>query len=481
MELSSPVDDSDSNSPHELEPIPGLNGVPVRWYDADRTEPYTRITPFQERHDTSVEFFYKPITLSALAVGLALLTYVATTQDVLKEGRDKRSVGVYASILSFLVFSMIQFRDGPFIRPHPAFWRMVLGVNLLYELALVFLLFQDLDSARGMMTLLDPALGVPLPEKSYAEDCALGWATIWNALDVFCVAHTLGWFGKAMILRDYWFCWILSIAFELAEYSLQHQLANFAEVRLLLPLVPACLISECLLSVGGTMYVVHYANKETAAYPLSFKWVLDVLICNWVGTYLGMKVCQYLEVKPYEWRGLRQHRGLRSKARRVLSQFSPHDFTAFKWGTASSFMHYIIVVLLLAVFLAAELNPFYLKTLLWMEPDHPIVIMRLAFVFLCALPAVRELYQYINDPRRAVRMGQHVWLLLATILTELLVIRKWSVGVFTDPFPRGVKWGLSTGAVLLVLYPVVQFGIPSARRYIRKEKKKARGKKAKAQ
>ncbi|KAK0221482.1 phosphatidyl serine synthase-domain-containing protein [Armillaria fumosa] len=446
MELSSPVDDSDSNSPHELEPIPGLNGVPVRWYDADRTEPYTRITPFQERHDTSVEFFYKPITLSALAVGLALLAYVATTQDVLKEGRDKRRVGVYASILSFLMFSMIQFRDGPFIRPHPAFWRAVLGVNLLYELALVFLLFQDLDSARGMMTFLDPVLGVPLPEKSYAEDCSLGWTTIWNALDVFCVAHALGWFGKAMILRDYWFCWILSIAFELAEYSLQHQLANFA---------------ECWWD----------------------HWVLDVLICNWVGTYLGMKVCQYLEVKPYEWRGLRQHRGLRSKARRVLSQFSPHDFTAFKWGTASSFGHYIIVVLLLAVFLAAELNPFYLKALLWMEPDHPIVIMRLAGVFLCALPAVRELYQYINDPRRAVRMGQHVWLLLATILTELLVIRKWSVGVFTDPFPRGVKWGLSTGAVLLVLYPVVQFGIPSVRRYIRKEKKKAkaRGKKPKAQ
>ncbi|KAK0202127.1 phosphatidyl serine synthase-domain-containing protein [Desarmillaria ectypa] len=436
MELSSPVDDSDSNSAHEPEPVPGLNGVP-----ADRTEPYTRITPFQERHDTSVEFFYKPITLSALAVGLALLAYVATTQDVLEEGRDKRRVGVYASILSFLMFSMIQFRDGPFVRPHPAFWRAVLGVNLLYELVLVFLLFQDLDSARGMMRILDPALGVALPEKSYAEDCTLSLASVWNALDVFCVAHTLGWFGKAMILRDYWFCWILSIAFELAEYSLQHQLANFA---------------ECWWD----------------------HWVLDVLICNWIGTYLGMKVCQYLEVKPYEWRGLRQHRGLRSKARRVLSQFSPHDFTAFKWGTASSFMHYFVVVLLLAVFLAAELNPFYLKTLLWMEPDHPIVIMRLAFVFLCALPAVRELYQYINDPRKAVRMGQHVWLLLATILTEILVIRKWSVGVFTEPFPRGVKWGLGIGALLLVLYPAVQFGIPSARRYIRKQKKKARGKKA---
>jgi phosphatidylserine synthase 2 len=85
----------------------------------------------------------------------------------------------------------------------------------------------------------------------------------------------------------------------------------------------------------------------------------------------------------------------------VIKQFSPHDFTAFKWEGAKDFLHYFTVVLLLAVFLAAELNPFYLKSLLWMEPDHPVVIGRLAGVFLCGLPAVRELYQYINDPRYA--------------------------------------------------------------------------------
>lgn len=77
---------------------------------------------------------------------------------------------------------MIQFRDGPFIRPHPAFWRIALGMNLLYELALVFLLFQDLHSARRMMTFLDPALNVPLPEKSYAENCALTVRNIWVSL-----------------------------------------------------------------------------------------------------------------------------------------------------------------------------------------------------------------------------------------------------------------------------------------------------------
>lgn len=47
-----------------------------------------------------------------------------------------------------------------------------------------------------------------------------------------------------------------------------------------------------------------------------------------------------------------------------MQQFSPHDFTAFKWAGSTDFLHYITVVLLLAVFLAAELNPFYLKVLL---------------------------------------------------------------------------------------------------------------------
>ncbi|KIY68453.1 PSS-domain-containing protein [Cylindrobasidium torrendii FP15055 ss-10] len=438
---TSPGEDSDVLlSPIlEREPQPGLDGQPVRWYDADRTEPYTRIVPFQEKHDTSVEFFYKPITLTALAVGLIILAYVAMTQDVLEEGRDKRRVGVYAAIASFLAFSIIQFRDGPFIRPHPAFWRMLLGINLLYELSLVFLLFQDLDSARQMMTYIDPSLGVPLPEKSYAEDCAFTPTAIWNNIDIFCLAHALGWFGKAMILRDYWFCWILSVAFELAEYSLQHQLANFA---------------ECWWD----------------------HWILDVLLCNWLGIVLGMKVCQYFEVKPYEWRGIRQTKGFRGKAKRVVSQFSPHDFTAFKWGTTTDFTHYFSVVLLLAVFLAAELNPFYLKTLLWMEPEHPIIILRLTFVFLCGLPAVRENYQYMTDPRKAVRMGQHVWLLLATIGTELLVIFKFSQGMFPQPHPKPVKIGWAIGGTALVLYPLIQFGVPAMRRYVRREKRRSRTK-----
>jgi phosphatidylserine synthase 2 len=51
------------------------------------------------------------------------------------------------------------------------------------------------------------------------------------------------------------------------------------------------------------------------------------------------------------------------------------------------------------MFLAVELNVFYLKSLLWLEPDHPFVIARLVAMFLCGLPAVAEFYQYIHTPK----------------------------------------------------------------------------------
>jgi phosphatidylserine synthase 2 len=53
-------------------------------------------------------------------------------------------------------------------------------------------------------------------------------------------------------------------------------------------------------------------------------------------------------------------------------------------------------------------------------------------------------------------MGQHVWLLLATIGTELLVIVKWSEGQFPEPLPKPVKWAWGIGGTSLVLYPTVR-------------------------
>ena len=34
---------------------------------------------------------------------------------------------------------------------------------------------------------------------------------------------------QMLMIRDYWVCWVISIMFEVLEYSLEHQLPNFAE------------------------------------------------------------------------------------------------------------------------------------------------------------------------------------------------------------------------------------------------------------
>jgi phosphatidylserine synthase 2 len=73
----------------------------------------------------------------------------------------------------FLMFSAVQMRDGIFFRPHPMLWRFITGLGVLYLCALVFLMFQSVTDARSLLSKIDPRLGVPLPERSYAEDCTL--------------------------------------------------------------------------------------------------------------------------------------------------------------------------------------------------------------------------------------------------------------------------------------------------------------------
>ena len=51
-------------------------------------------------NNVPLRFFYRPLTLTALALALGALAYVATTQDVLEEGRDKRRVCVPFSMLT---------------------------------------------------------------------------------------------------------------------------------------------------------------------------------------------------------------------------------------------------------------------------------------------------------------------------------------------------------------------------------------------
>ena len=46
---------------------------------------------------------------------------------------------------------------------------------------------------------------------------------------IWFMAHVTGWWGKMCMFRDWRFCWVLSLSFELLEMSLQFIIPDFQE------------------------------------------------------------------------------------------------------------------------------------------------------------------------------------------------------------------------------------------------------------
>lgn len=85
-------------------------------------------------------FLVHPHTLTALVILLALMFYAATRSNH-ENTSDSIKLGILAAVACFVFIGMLQFPDGPFVRPSKPIWRAVLSLSVLYQLCLVFLLF----------------------------------------------------------------------------------------------------------------------------------------------------------------------------------------------------------------------------------------------------------------------------------------------------------------------------------------------------
>lgn len=90
--------------------------------------------------------------------GLALLGHRARVLDPPPPraasdawSRAGAAAGVWAALLVFLLYSVVQGPRAPLRRPHPAVWRLAHGLVVAYALLLVFLLFQSVDDARAFL------------------------------------------------------------------------------------------------------------------------------------------------------------------------------------------------------------------------------------------------------------------------------------------------------------------------------------------
>ncbi|CAK9303142.1 unnamed protein product [Gordionus sp. m RMFG-2023] len=391
-------------------------------------EAYHIAPPSAPTDDGTESFFWRAHSLTALFCLSACLLYFTVSLVPHHDSSQNALRGFAACLATFFFFGVTQTPDGPFKRPHPIVWRFVFCASLVYELTLIFLLFQAPADARSMLKYIDPGLGVPLPEKSYGGDCKIydpignpadPFYNLKDKLDEFVPTHFIGWWFKTLIIRDWWLCTVMSVMFELLEYSLAHQLPNF---------------HECWWD----------------------HWILDVLICNGAGIYMGMQTLRYLSMKPYHWRGMWSIPTYGGKLKRAAAQFSPYSWIRFDWRPTANLTRWIATLAIICIFQMAELNTFYLKYVLWLKPTHYLNPARLMFFLLAGAVATREAFQYLDDPK-CKKMGAQAWLVGAIIFTEFLVVYKFDPNLVTKPLPDQIMMVWLVSLACLSLYTLCKF------------------------
>lgn len=378
--------------------------------------------------DGTMSFFWQAHTILVLVIFSLVLVYVTIFEDVVEDSDYNMKRGIIAMLVTFLAVGVTQTPDGPLKRPHPAFWRLILCLSIAYELALVWLLFQTVNDARKMLTHFDPELGKPLEQKNYGGNCLLydvnnadPYHNIWDKMDGFVTVHFFGWWLKTLILRDWWLCTVLSVMFELLEYTLEHQLPNF---------------SECWWD----------------------HWIMDAVVCNGLGIYMGMKTLNFLSMKPYHWRGMWNIPTYRGKMKRLALQFTPYSWTDFDWKPLSSLKRWLAMIGVIGMFLLAELNTFYLKFVLWIAPPHWLNLVRLTFYLFMGATAMRETFQYLDDPN-CKQFGRQSWILAAIIITEILIVIKFDFETISKPLPTHIAYAWILGLLFLIVFTVWKFYI----------------------
>ena len=371
------------------------------------------------QHNLEVEdyskFFTLPHNLLSLFIYCGIIYYFANSMTYF-DNEDSTKRGLLFGVISFIVWGCLYLPDSILRRPHPLFWRFMLSLSLVYLAAITFLLFQKKEQARYLLSYIDPELGVPLPEKSYGENCELSTDTfpyinlknIYDNIDFYVFAHLFGWFVKTLIVRDVRICWFLSISFEFIELTFKHWLPNF---------------NECWWD--------HL--------------ILDVFGCNALGIYAGSIVIKYFELHNYEF--IKQDKNANEKDKKQIKKkvifnlfkyFTPNYYVKHNWDVFSSTKRFYLVIWYMIIANSIDTFNFFLKYILWLPSTHIILQIRCyIWVFTCTV-ATREYYEYITN-KSCKRTGPILWVSHLMLFIEFCIIKKFSSDDFKTPFPTSVK------------------------------------------
>ncbi|OQR81493.1 phosphatidylserine synthase, partial [Thraustotheca clavata] len=240
---------------------------------------------------------------------------------------------------------------------------------------------------------LFPEVGNPVKPKPLTPlNCEINGTSLYRGVSsIWFLAHVTGWWGKMCMFRDWRFCWVLGIAFELLELIFQFVIPDFQE----------CWWDSLFMDLFGA---------------------------NFIGMCLGHLTLKYLETKKYDWSG---NRGV---LRRTLSQFTPFSWSRYDWEVFSSFKRFALVAVAVFVCLVVELNAFFLLSTLNIPKESHINKYRLCLIFMLGIPAASEYYEFITNPA-LWRLGQNAWMMCSIGVFEVLVWVKFAHGLAGSTTP----------------------------------------------
>lgn len=216
---------------------------------------------------------------------------------------------------------------------------------------------------------------------------------IWGHVDVFAASHFFGWIMKALLVRHYGILWTISVMWEITEVKEKH--FPMIPVIFLNQLCPDCLCSStsefCRVLVCPILLLI--LNFQDIIRLNLLRWdaiILDILLCNGLGIWVGMKLCHYLEMREYKWESIKELHSTSDKIKRAVLQFTPESWTHVRWlDPHSSYMRFLAVCQLVVFWQITELNTFFLKHIFELPPSHMLNLWRLVVVGLIVAPSVR--------------------------------------------------------------------------------------------
>jgi len=367
--------------------------------------------------EVSFQVLYTRHSLTLLAVSvLYVLFYAFNDQGSYQRNLNNGAFGL--CFLTLVIGSMI-FPSGPFIRPHPLFWRIIFTISVIYMGGLMFLVFLTPDQMREGLKIFDEKMGVKLPSKNYADDCGLTIEAFSDKFDIFIIAHFLGWVLKAVVLRDRMLLWVCSILWEFVEISTAYFIPNFA---------------ECWWD----------------------QWILDVLLCNGLGIEFGLWYLRTFETNnfaTYDWVPFLSIEGVGKKAQRTFKQFfTPEHVEPFEWEHSDNFKRLLYYTLNILVACIVDMNIFLLKLWLWIPTDHPLCLFRTFLMGLCCLVTARQFYFFVSDTK-CDYIGSQTWVCLMILFLELCI----SIKCAPSPMPAAPLYAKLIWAGAAVIWGLFGF------------------------